>query len=126
MIRQLAEMRPEQSKINGNGRSHSENEFPLADFNENWQYFLNTFYHIWFCIVYLPSLSCPRKIINLLEISLSMNLKKLYQKTEVKWFKLTTEINPVLRWFRQKELNIPHFLCGMEKRIICFYLLKKW
>ena len=35
--------------------------------------------------------------------------KKLYQKEFIKWFKLTTEINPVLRWFRQKELNIPTF-----------------
>ena len=33
--------------------------------------------------------------------------KKLYQKEFIKWFKLTAEINPVLRWFRQKELNIP-------------------
>lgn len=33
--------------------------------------------------------------------------KKLYQKEFIKWFKLTAEINPVLKWFRQKELNIP-------------------
>ena len=33
--------------------------------------------------------------------------KKLYQKEFIKWFKLTAEINPVLRWFRQTELNIP-------------------
>ncbi len=33
--------------------------------------------------------------------------KKLYQKEFIKWFKLTAEINPVLRWFRQVELNIP-------------------
>ncbi len=33
--------------------------------------------------------------------------KKLYKKEFIKWFKLTAEINPVLRWFRQKELNIP-------------------
>ena len=33
--------------------------------------------------------------------------KKLYQKEFIKWFKLTAEINPILRWFRQKELNIP-------------------
>jgi pimeloyl-ACP methyl ester carboxylesterase len=25
----------------------------------------------------------------------------------LKWFKLTAEINPVLKWFRQSELNIP-------------------
>ena len=33
--------------------------------------------------------------------------KKLYQKEFIKWFKLTAEINPLLRWFRQVELNIP-------------------
>jgi pimeloyl-ACP methyl ester carboxylesterase len=33
--------------------------------------------------------------------------KKLYQKEFIKWFKLTAEINPVLRLFRQRELNIP-------------------
>ncbi len=33
--------------------------------------------------------------------------KKLYQKEFIKWFKLTAEINPLLKWFRQIELNIP-------------------
>jgi len=33
--------------------------------------------------------------------------KKLYQKEFIKWFKLTAEINPVLKLFRQIELNIP-------------------
>lgn len=35
--------------------------------------------------------------------------KKLYQKEFIKWFKLTAEINPLLKWFRQVELNIPTF-----------------
>lgn len=35
--------------------------------------------------------------------------KKLYQKEFIKWFKLTAEINPVLKWFRQVEVNIPTF-----------------
>ena len=33
--------------------------------------------------------------------------KKLYQKEFIRWFKLTAEINPLLKWFRQKELSIP-------------------
>ncbi len=33
--------------------------------------------------------------------------KKLYQKEFIKWFKLTSEINPLLKWFRQVELDIP-------------------
>ena len=41
--------------------------------------------------------------------------KKLYQKEFIKWFKLTAEINPILRWFRQVELNIPTFyIMGAE------------
>lgn len=33
--------------------------------------------------------------------------KKLYQKEFIKWFKLTAEINPILKWFRQVELAVP-------------------
>jgi pimeloyl-ACP methyl ester carboxylesterase len=33
--------------------------------------------------------------------------KKLYQKEFIKWFKLTAGINPLLKLFRQIELNIP-------------------
>lgn len=41
--------------------------------------------------------------------------KKLYQKEFIKWFKLTAEINPVLKWFRQIELNIPTiYIMGEE------------
>lgn len=41
--------------------------------------------------------------------------KKLYQKEFVRWFKLTAEINPLLRFFRQVELKIPTlYLMGGE------------
>lgn len=41
--------------------------------------------------------------------------KKLYQKEFIKWFKLTAEINPLLRYFRQIELNIPTlYVMGSE------------
>lgn len=41
--------------------------------------------------------------------------KKLYQKEFIKWFKLTAEINPILKWFRQVELNIPTlYIMGQE------------
>jgi len=33
--------------------------------------------------------------------------KKLYQKEFLRWFKLTSEINPLLRLFRTKDINIP-------------------
>lgn len=35
--------------------------------------------------------------------------KKLYQKEFIKWFKLTTELNPLLKLFRQVDINIPTF-----------------
>ena len=41
--------------------------------------------------------------------------KKLYQKEFIRWFKLTAEINPVLKWFRQVEINIPTlYVMGQE------------
>ncbi len=41
--------------------------------------------------------------------------KKLYQKEFIRWFKLTAEINPILKWFRQVELNIPTlYVMGQE------------
>jgi pimeloyl-ACP methyl ester carboxylesterase len=33
--------------------------------------------------------------------------KRLYQKEFLRWFKLTSEINPILKLFRQVELSIP-------------------
>jgi len=41
--------------------------------------------------------------------------KKLYQKEFIKWFRLTAEINPLLRWFRQMEVHIPTlYVMGAE------------
>jgi pimeloyl-ACP methyl ester carboxylesterase len=41
--------------------------------------------------------------------------KKLYQKEFIKWFKLTAEINPILKWFRQVELQVPTlYIMGNE------------
>jgi pimeloyl-ACP methyl ester carboxylesterase len=41
--------------------------------------------------------------------------KKLYQKEFIRWFKLTAEINPVLKYFRQIELEIPTlYIMGEE------------
>lgn len=33
--------------------------------------------------------------------------KKLYQKEFLRWFKLTNEVNPLLRYFKEKELKTP-------------------
>ena len=52
--------------------------------------------------------------------------KKLYQKEFIRWFKLTAEINPILKWFRQQELNIPTFyVMGEEDYMFCLPC-EKW
>lgn len=33
--------------------------------------------------------------------------KKLYQKEFLKWFKLTNEVNPLLKYFKEKEISTP-------------------
>ena len=41
--------------------------------------------------------------------------KKLYQKEFLRWFKLTSEVNPLLKLFRQIELQIPTlYVMGSE------------
>ncbi|WP_233898969.1 alpha/beta fold hydrolase [Tenacibaculum piscium] len=44
--------------------------------------------------------------------------KKLYQKEFLRWFKLTAEINPLLRVFRMKDLKIPTlYIMGEEDHL---------
>ncbi|WP_159949844.1 alpha/beta fold hydrolase [Polaribacter septentrionalilitoris] len=44
--------------------------------------------------------------------------KKLYQKEFVRWFKLTSEINPLLRFFRTKDIKIPTlYVMGAEDHL---------
>lgn len=41
--------------------------------------------------------------------------RKLYQKEFMRWFSLTAEVNPLLRFFREKESTIPTlFIMGSE------------
>jgi pimeloyl-ACP methyl ester carboxylesterase len=41
--------------------------------------------------------------------------KKLYKKEFMKWFNLTHNINPLLRYFREQELNVPTlYIMGSE------------
>ena len=51
--------------------------------------------------------------------------KKLYQKEFIKWFKLTAEINPILRWFRQVEINIPTLYVMGEEDYMFLPAVKK-
>ena len=44
--------------------------------------------------------------------------KKLYQKEFLRWFKLTSEINPLLRFFRAKDIQIPTlYVMGAEDHL---------
>jgi pimeloyl-ACP methyl ester carboxylesterase len=44
--------------------------------------------------------------------------KKLYQKEFLRWFKLTSEINPLLRFFRTKDINVPTlYVMGAEDHL---------
>lgn len=41
--------------------------------------------------------------------------KKLYQKEFLRWFKLTNEVNPLLRYFKEKEVDSPMlYVMGSE------------
>ncbi len=44
--------------------------------------------------------------------------KKLYQKEFLRWIKLTSEINPLLRFFRTKDIKIPTlYIMGSEDHL---------
>lgn len=44
--------------------------------------------------------------------------KKLYQKEFIRWFMLTSEINPLLRFFRAKDIKIPTlYVMGEEDHL---------
>ncbi len=106
LIRQLAEMHPQrvQSMILGgailkmNFRSQI-----LMKLGNMFKYVLPYLVlYKFFAFVIMPNKN--HKNSRLLFIN---EAKKLYQKEFIRWFKLTAEINPVLKWFRQVELNIP-------------------
>jgi len=51
--------------------------------------------------------------------------KKLYQKEFVRWFKLTSEINPLLHFFRTKDIKIPTFYIMGEEDHLFLPSIKK-
>jgi pimeloyl-ACP methyl ester carboxylesterase len=114
LIRQLAELHPErvQSMILGgailkmNFRSQI-----LMRLGNMFKYVLPyLILYQFFAFVIMPKKN--HKQSRLLFIN---EAKKLYQNEFIKWFKLTSEINPLLRWFRQVELNIPTlYIMGEE------------
>jgi len=51
--------------------------------------------------------------------------KKLYQKEFVRWFKLTSEINPLLHFFRTTDIKIPTFYIMGEEDHLFLPAIKK-
>jgi len=114
LIRQLAEMQPErvQSMILGgailkmNFRSRI-----LMWIGNIFKYILPylVLYQLFAFII------MPKKNHNQSRLLFINEAKKLYQKEFIKWFRLTAEINPVLKWFRQSEPHIPTlYIMGRE------------
>ena len=85
---------------------------------------LNMYCHIWFCISFCIHYNAKKNNHKNLEIFSLMKPKTL-PKEFIKWFKLTAEINPVLKWFRQKELNIPTFYVMGEEDYMFYPPLRK-
>jgi pimeloyl-ACP methyl ester carboxylesterase len=106
LIRQLAEMYPErvQSMIMGGAILKMNFRSQILMFVGNvFKYVLPYLVlYRFFAFVIMPNKNHKQSRILFIN-----EAKKLYQKEFIKWFKLTAEINPVLRWFRQVELNIP-------------------
>lgn len=106
LIRQLAEMYPKkvQSMILGgailkmNFRSQL-----LMKFGNFFKYLLP------YLILYklFAFIILPRKNHKKSRLLFVNEAKKMCQKEFIKWFKLTSEINPILKYFRQIELHIP-------------------
>ena len=106
IIRQLAEMHPEKVKSMILGGAILKMNFRsqiLMRLGNLFKYILPylILYKL-FAFVIMPKKNHKKS--RLLFIN---EAKKLYQKEFIKWFKLTSEINPILRWFRQVELDIP-------------------
>lgn len=51
--------------------------------------------------------------------------KKLYQKEFIKWFRLTAEINPLLRFFRSKDIAIPTLYIMGEQDYLFLPIIQK-
>ena len=114
LIRQLAEMYPNRLQSMTMGGAILKMNFRsqiLMVFGNVFKYILPylLLYRL-FAFVIMPNKNHKQS-----RILFITEAKKLYQKEFIKWFKLTAEINPVLRWFRQVELSIPTFyIMGAE------------
>lgn len=124
VIRQLAEIHPERVKSMIMGGAILKMNFRsqiLMRLGNVFKYILPYLVlYRFFAFVIMPNKN--HKQSRLLFIN---EAKKLYQKEFIKWFKLTAEINPVLKWFRQVELNIPTFYIMGEEDYMFLPSVKK-
>lgn len=106
LIRQLAEMCPERVRSMILGGAILKLNFRSQLLMRLGNVFKSVVPYIWiykfFAFIIMPNKN--HKESRLLFIN---EAKKLYQKEFIRWFKLTTEINPVLKWFRQVDVKIP-------------------
>ena len=108
IIRQLAEMKPERVKSMVMGGAIMKLNIRSQILMRIGIIFKSIIPYLWlykfFAFIIMPNKN--HKESRLLFIR---EAKKLYQKEFVRWFKLTSEINPLLRFFRSIDIGIPTF-----------------
>ncbi len=67
----------------------------------------------------------PRKNHKKSRMLFAREAKKLYQKEFIKWFRLTSEINPLLRFFRAKDIKIPTLYIMGEQDYLFLPIIEK-
>lgn len=106
LIRQLAEMCPERVQSMILGGAILKLNFRSQVLMRLGNFFKSVVPYLWiykiFAFIIMPNKN--HKESRLLFID---EAKKLYQKEFIRWFKLTAEINPILKWFRQVDVKIP-------------------
>lgn len=114
IIRQLAEMRPDlvKSMIMGGAimKMNTRSQF-LMKFGNACKSILP---YLWLYKIF-AFIIMPRKNHQESRNLFIKEAKKLYQKEFKRWFKLTAEINPLLKLFRSADINIPTlYIMGSE------------
>jgi pimeloyl-ACP methyl ester carboxylesterase len=67
----------------------------------------------------------PRKNHKASRLLFANEAKKLYQKEFIRWFKLASEVNPLLKFFREKDTEIPSLYMMGEQDHLFLPSIKK-
>lgn len=114
IIRQIAQMRPEKvsSMILGGAVMKLNLQGKILIFLGN--AFKNLLPYLFLYKIFAFAVM-PKKTHRESRVLFIREAKKLYQKEFLKWFKLTADVFPLLRIFREEETNIPTFyIMGRE------------